>query len=212
MAHLRSGSEDRRCEFRPLDPLGVTAGSISCASTSRSMPPSRASSTAAPTFSVRRSTISSVPSRIIPRSWHMAWASASGTDALILALKALEVGPGDEVITASHTAVATVAAVLACGATPVLVDVEAATYTIDPSLSNGDNAAHGSDYSGPYLRTSGRHARYPHDRPPAGLRPRGLRPGRGCPLRGSLSVVLVISPASVSIRPRISGPLAMAAW
>jgi dTDP-4-amino-4,6-dideoxygalactose transaminase len=57
---------------------------------------------------------------------------ASGTDALELALRALGVGPGDEVITVSHTAVATAAAVLACGATPVLVDLEEAYYTIDP--------------------------------------------------------------------------------
>ena len=56
---------------------------------------------------------------------------ASGTDAVILALKALGIGPGDEVITVSHTAVATVAAVLACGATPVLVDVDPIYYTID---------------------------------------------------------------------------------
>ncbi len=57
----------------------------------------------------------------------------SGTDALILALRALEIGLGDEVITVSHTAVATAAAVLAVGATPVLVDVDAKTYTIDPA-------------------------------------------------------------------------------
>ena len=60
-------------------------------------------------------------------------ASASGTDALILALRALGIGPGDEVITVSHTAVATVAAVLATGATPVLVDVDPVFYTIDPA-------------------------------------------------------------------------------
>jgi dTDP-4-amino-4,6-dideoxygalactose transaminase len=57
----------------------------------------------------------------------------NGTDALILALRALGVGPGDEVVTVSHTAVATVAAVLGCGATPVLVDVDQAHYTIDPA-------------------------------------------------------------------------------
>lgn len=57
---------------------------------------------------------------------------ANGTDALTLALKALGVGAGDEVITVSYTAVATVAAVLACGATPVLVDVDPRTYTLDP--------------------------------------------------------------------------------
>ena len=55
----------------------------------------------------------------------------SGTDALTLALRALGIGPGDEVVTVSHTAVATVAAVLTCGATPVLVDVDPSYYTID---------------------------------------------------------------------------------
>ena len=48
----------------------------------------------------------------------------NGTDALSLALRALNIGPGDEVITVSHTAVATVAAIEQAGATPVLVDVE----------------------------------------------------------------------------------------
>jgi dTDP-4-amino-4,6-dideoxygalactose transaminase len=56
----------------------------------------------------------------------------SGTDALHLALRACDVGPGDEVITVSHTAVATVAAIRLAGATPVLVDIEPETYTMDP--------------------------------------------------------------------------------
>jgi len=56
----------------------------------------------------------------------------SGTDALILSLRALGIGPGDEVITVSLTAIATVSAVIACGATPVLVDVDPELYTIDP--------------------------------------------------------------------------------
>lgn len=56
----------------------------------------------------------------------------SGTDALILTLRALDIGPGDEVITVSHTALATVAAIIACGATPVLVDIDPAYYTMDP--------------------------------------------------------------------------------
>ncbi|MBP6642519.1 MAG: DegT/DnrJ/EryC1/StrS family aminotransferase, partial [Flavobacteriales bacterium] len=48
----------------------------------------------------------------------------NGTDAIHLALRALEIGTGDEVITVSHTAVATVAAICMAGATPVLADVD----------------------------------------------------------------------------------------
>jgi dTDP-4-amino-4,6-dideoxygalactose transaminase len=57
---------------------------------------------------------------------------ASGTDALELAIRALGIGAGDEVITVSHTAVATVAAIEAAGAVPMLVDVEPGFYTLDP--------------------------------------------------------------------------------
>ncbi|MFS8086244.1 MAG: DegT/DnrJ/EryC1/StrS family aminotransferase [Acidobacteriota bacterium] len=56
----------------------------------------------------------------------------SGTEALHVALTACRIGPGDEVITVSHTAVATVAAVELTGATPVLVDIEPDFFTIDP--------------------------------------------------------------------------------
>lgn len=56
----------------------------------------------------------------------------SGTEALHLALRACEVGPGDEVVTVSHTAVATVSAIDLAGAIPVLVDIEPAYYTMDP--------------------------------------------------------------------------------
>jgi dTDP-4-amino-4,6-dideoxygalactose transaminase len=55
---------------------------------------------------------------------------ASGTDALYLALRACDVGPGDAVITVSHTAVATAAAIDRCGATPVFVDIERSSFTI----------------------------------------------------------------------------------
>jgi dTDP-4-amino-4,6-dideoxygalactose transaminase len=58
----------------------------------------------------------------------------SCTDALFLALKALDIGEGDEVITVSNTAVPTVAAIRAAGAMPVFVDVEADTFLMDPSL------------------------------------------------------------------------------
>ena len=56
----------------------------------------------------------------------------SGTDALHLALRGLGIGRGDEVITVSHTSVATVAAIEMSGAAPVLVDVELPWLTIDP--------------------------------------------------------------------------------
>jgi dTDP-4-amino-4,6-dideoxygalactose transaminase len=57
---------------------------------------------------------------------------ASGTDAVALALQALGIGVGDEVVTVSHTAGATVAAIRMTGATPVLVDVDPQTYCLDP--------------------------------------------------------------------------------
>ena len=57
----------------------------------------------------------------------------SGTDALQLALWACDIGPGDEVITVAHTAVATAAAISLTGATPVFVDIDPATYTLDPA-------------------------------------------------------------------------------
>jgi len=56
----------------------------------------------------------------------------SGTDALILALRALGVGANDYVVTVSHTAVATVAAIELAGAKPLLVDIDAATFTMAP--------------------------------------------------------------------------------
>jgi dTDP-4-amino-4,6-dideoxygalactose transaminase len=57
----------------------------------------------------------------------------SGTEALHLALRACGVGPGDEVVTVAHTAVATVAAIELAGCVPVLVDIEPDFYTLDPS-------------------------------------------------------------------------------
>lgn len=55
----------------------------------------------------------------------------SGTEAIHLALWSLGVGVGDEVLTVSHTAVATTVAISATGATPVFVDIDPASYTLD---------------------------------------------------------------------------------
>ena len=60
---------------------------------------------------------------------------ASGTDALWLALRAAGVGPGHEVVTVSNTCVPTAAAILQCGAVPVLVDVDPKTMTMDPEAA-----------------------------------------------------------------------------
>jgi dTDP-4-amino-4,6-dideoxygalactose transaminase len=57
----------------------------------------------------------------------------NGTDALALALRALDVGPGSAVATVSHTAVATVAAIEMAGAVPVLIDIDKLHYTMDPA-------------------------------------------------------------------------------
>jgi dTDP-4-amino-4,6-dideoxygalactose transaminase len=55
----------------------------------------------------------------------------NGTDALVLALKACGIGPGDTVATVSHTAVATAAAIEMVGAAPLLLDIDKATFTLD---------------------------------------------------------------------------------
>lgn len=64
-------------------------------------------------------------------------AVGNGTDAIWLALLALGVGPGDEVITVSATFMATAEAISYCGAKPVFVDIDEKTYTLDPNLLEG---------------------------------------------------------------------------
>src|SRR3954471_16399452 len=63
-----------------------------------------------------------------------ATAVSNCTTALHLALLAAGVKEGDEVITASHSFIATANVIRYCGALPVFVDIEAATYNIDPAL------------------------------------------------------------------------------
>ena len=58
---------------------------------------------------------------------------ANGTDAIVLVLRALEIGPGDEVVCPSFTFYATAEAIASVGATPVFADIDPATLTLDPA-------------------------------------------------------------------------------
>ena len=67
---------------------------------------------------------------------------ASGTDALEIALRALDIGTGDLVATVSHTAVATASAIMRTGAVPLFVDILDDTFTMDPDALEEVLASH----------------------------------------------------------------------
>ena len=82
---------------------------------------------------------------------------SSGTAGLELALRALGIGQGDEVITAANTFIATTLAISYTGATPVLVDVDPRPTTRCAADRAGHHCAHPGDHSGASLRPTGRH-------------------------------------------------------
>ena len=91
---------------------------------------------------------------------------ANGTDALILALRAYGVGPGDEVVTVANTFIATGEAILLNGARPVFVDVDPETFTMDAGPARArHHPPHQGDPARAPVRPSRRHGRDPRRSP-----------------------------------------------
>jgi len=91
---------------------------------------------------------------------------ASGTDALLLALMAYDVGPGDAVFTTPFTFIATAEVVSLLGATPIFVDIDPQTFNIDPEkLAQALEAFTAGEFSG---------YPFPGNPSPSSLKPRGV--------------------------------------
>ncbi|GAA2937270.1 hypothetical protein GCM10020221_36310 [Streptomyces thioluteus] len=108
----------------------------------------------------------------------------NGTNALALALEALGVGPGDEVVTVANTAAPTVVAIVSTGAVPVFVDVREKDFLIDTDrVEAAITPAHQGPAAGPSLRAVPRTwRRWRRIARRHGLKiPGGLRPGARSP-------------------------------
>ena len=87
---------------------------------------------------------------------------SNGTDALVLALRLAGIGPGDEVLTVSHSFVATASSIALVGAKPVFVDIEEATMLMDPDrLEEARTERTRAGDAGPPERQPVRHAADP---------------------------------------------------